>query len=179
MTLRVLLSLLCGAWVAFIFSNSTKGAGASATQSSGVVNMVQQVVGAFAPNSAIANATGEAYDRLHGVIRTLAHFTEFALLGGLVSWCCFSYTFKKIAQAIPPIAVCVVAILDECLQLLSAGRAFQVSDILIDIAGGIVGVGFAILTVWLGSVIIKRRRVRRETEALQKDYQAQRAQEEE
>ena len=56
----------------------------SAEKSSEVVKAVQKVAAFFDPNSAIATATGEAYDRLHAAVRNWAHFAEFALLGGLL-----------------------------------------------------------------------------------------------
>ena len=156
--LRGFLTLACLLLIAFIFTNSLQEGEQSAEKSSEVVKAVQKVAAFFDPNSVIATATGEAYDRLHAAVRNWAHFAEFALLGGLLCWCCFSYTFKKIFQIIPPCAVALVAVTDEILQLFTSGRAFQVFDILLDCGGGIVGIGFAILTVWLGVLAYKKKK---------------------
>ena len=156
--LRILLTVACALWIAFIFANSLQAGEESVEQSSEVVKAVQKVAAFFDPNSSIANATGAAYDRLHAVVRSLAHFAEFALLGGLLCWCCFSYTLKKIFQIIPPCGVAAVGLIDEMLQLFTSGRAFQITDLLLDFAGGVVGIGFAILTVWLGFCIYKKKK---------------------
>ena len=76
---RILLSVACVFAVGFIFYNSKQTAVESTQQSSHAVEMVQQVVAVFAPNSSIITATGAEYDKLHAFVRTLAHFSEFAL----------------------------------------------------------------------------------------------------
>lgn len=144
--------------MAFIFSNSLKNGEESTQQSTGVVDFVQDVASVIAPDSPIANATGEDYDLLHSFIRNLAHFSEFCLLGALLSWTCFSFTFKKIIQIFPPLGVATVAIADECLQLFTDARAFEVGDILTDTCGGVSGALIAIACVWIGYCIYKRKR---------------------
>ena len=94
--LRILLTAACAFAVGFILYNSIQTAVESAKQSSRAVEVVQQVVATVAPNSPIVTATGDAYDRLHAAVRTLAHFTEYALLGVLAGWCYRSYTDKKV-----------------------------------------------------------------------------------
>lgn len=144
--------------MAFIFSNSLKNGEESTQQSSGVVDFVQEVVSVVAPDSPIANATGEDYDLLHSFVRNLAHFSEFCLLGALLSWTCFSFTFKKIIQILSPLGVATVAIVDECLQLFTDERAFEFGDILLDTCGGVSGALFAIACVWIGYCIYKSKR---------------------
>ena len=156
--LRLLLTLACVLFAAFIFANSLQEAEESVEKSSNVVKAVQKVAAFFDPNSPIANATGEDYDKLHAVVRNLAHVAEFALFGSLLSWCCFSYTLKKIFQSIPPCALALVALTDEFLQLFTSGRAFQFTDLLLDVGGGVLGIGFAILTVWCGVLVYKKRK---------------------
>jgi VanZ family protein len=155
---RILLSVACAFAVGFILYNSIQTAVESAKQSSRAVEVVQKVVATVAPNSPIVMATGDAYDRLHAVVRTLAHFSEYALLGALVAWCYRSYTDKKLWLGITGGGVAVLAVMDECLQTFSAGRGAQFSDVLVDIFGGGVGISFALFTVWLvGKMIGKRR----------------------
>ena len=155
---RILLSVACALAVGFILYNSIQTAVESAQQSQRVVEAVQEVATVIAPNSTIATATGENYDKLHAVVRTLAHFSEYALLGALAGWCYRSYTNKKIWLLLPTVGVAVLAVLDECLQTLSEGRGTQVADMLIDSLGGSLGVAFALFTVWLVWKILQKRR---------------------
>lgn len=177
--LRVFLTLACAALIAFIFTNSLKNCEQSVKQSSGVVETVQKVAAFFDPNSKIATATGDAYDKLHIVVRVLAHFAEFMLLGSLLSWCVFSYNFKKIFQIIPPCGLLFVALTDELLQIFTVGRAFEFTDILFDCGGGLVGIGIAILAVWLGVLVYKKKKVKKEASLLQEECASDRVGEEE
>jgi len=154
--LRAVLTALCAFMVGFILYNGLQTAEESTVQSSTVVEVVQQTVAVIAPQSPIATATGEAYDRLHSAVRTLAHFSEYALLGVFGGWCCMAYTLRRIFLAVPAMGIAGLAVLDECLQIFSAGRGAQIVDILVDALGGICGLAFALLTVWLVWKIIKR-----------------------
>ncbi len=160
--LQVLFLLLCAGFVAWIFSNSLKDAEQSTAQSAGVVEIVQKVVYVIAPDSPIVTATGEDYDLLHKVVRIIAHFLEFALLGALLVWCWRTFTRKKIWFLIPCGALCIVPVVDEILQSFTAGRAMEFTDVCIDIAGGIAGGLFALLTLWLLFAIIRKRKRRKE-----------------
>ncbi len=72
-------------------------------------------------------------------IRTLAHFCEFALLGFLTLNCIFAFTKKK--QLVLPIVVAwLYAWSDEIHQLFIPGRAFQLIDLTVDLAGIVLGV---------------------------------------
>ncbi len=160
LVLRILLPIACVLVLAFIFSNSLKTGEASSAQSSAVVDAVQAVFGVIAPNSAIATATGEDYQRLHACIRLLAHFAEFALLGALFAWCCLSYTTKKAYLLIPAAGVLTVPCIDEWLQSLTAERAAEWKDILVDGAGGICGLIFAVFCVVVGVFVYKKVKAR-------------------
>ena len=97
----MLLSVASVAWVVFILANSLQTGEQSSVQSAEIVEKVQEIAQAIAPESAIANATGEEYDILHGMIRHCAHFMEFAVLGALLCWCCFAYTLRREAFWFP------------------------------------------------------------------------------
>ncbi len=153
---RALLTLACLLLLAFIFGNSLKAGDESSAQSAEVVQAVQKVVGFFAPHSWIATATGEAYEKLHAVVRTLAHFSEFALLGALCSWCYRAYTAEKAYFFVVVFFVLFVPIVDEFLQTLTAGRVADIYDVWIDSAGGAVGIAFALLTLWIAKRIRRK-----------------------
>lgn len=153
LALKIALTLACVLAVAFIFSNSLKTGEESTEQSSAVMNLIQDFAAFFDPDSFIATATGEDYERLHSGVRTLAHFGEFALLGGLFCGCCFSYTLKTPFQAIAGGGVWLVPCIDETLQAFTANRAADVKDVAVDVFGGTCGwlavFACVILCVWL------------------------------
>lgn len=154
--MQIALSIACVLAVAFIFSNSLKTGEESSEQSSTVVDIIQDVAAFFDPDSPIATATGEDYQRLHSDVRTLAHFGEFALLGALFSACCFSYTLKAPFQGIPLFGALAVPCMDEGLQAFVADRAADWKDILVDVTGGACGMAFAIACVLVGLWLYKK-----------------------
>ncbi|MBE5747801.1 MAG: VanZ family protein [Clostridiales bacterium] len=168
-TLRIFLTVACVGMLGFIFSNSLKTGEKSAKQSSVMVEVVQEVVSVIAPNSSIANATGEAYDRLHTWVRALAHFAEFAFFGTLLTWCVLSYTWKKEALWLSLVGVCAVPFVDETLQFFVADRGAEFHDVCVDAAGGICGMLFAVVILLIVFSIYARRRekIRRRVEKIQ------------
>lgn len=156
--LRAALTAACLCLLAFIFGNSLASGDDSSAQSSVFVRAVQKLAGVFAPHSWVATATGEAYEKLHGIVRTSAHFCEFALLGALFTWCYRSYTDEKAYFFIVVCFLVLVPVVDEFLQTLTIGRAAEMKDVFTDTAGGFAGVLFAIITVAIASAIRKKRR---------------------
>ncbi len=159
MALRIILSVACVLWICFIFSNSLQSGSQSSEKSSTVVDVVQSVAQMIAPDSYIATASGEDYDKLHKVVRKLAHFTEYAILGGLLCWCYFSYTDDKKWLWTSAVALLVLPFTDETLQKFVQGRAGRATDILIDLSGELVGFAFAWLLLFL---FLRWRKGRRE-----------------
>ena len=146
--------------IGWIFSNSLKAAPESSQQSSQVTEGVQDVIQTINPDATFGGATEEEdFNILHGIVRNMGHFCEFALLCALLTWCVLAYTARKPFFALPvPIAV-GVAFFDEYLQTFSDGRAQEMKDVLIDSCGALSGFAFALLTIWL--VIFVFRAVRR------------------
>ena len=71
--LRIVLTLSTAAFVCWIFSNSLKTAAESTVQSSFVKELVENFLSALVP--------GQGVEISEHVIRKLAHFCEYALLG--------------------------------------------------------------------------------------------------
>lgn len=158
MVLKILLPIACLLWLAFIFSNSLKTGEASAAQSSTVVGGIQSVAKVIAPNSWVANATGAEYEKLHSGVRISAHFLQFAVLGALLCWCYFAYTWRVAYIYLPISAVLLVPFIDECLQGFVATRAGELADILTDLTGGVFGFGMAALSVLIGVILYKKKK---------------------
>ena len=87
-------------------------------------------------------AAGELPGQSDGVLRKLAHFAEFCSLGFLLSWLLAMRKERKQAFVLPAAALgCLVACVDEMLQHFSPGRAPRFTDVAIDTAGVLVGIG--------------------------------------
>lgn len=88
-------------------------------------------------------------DAGHGLLRKLAHFTEFACLGALFAWL-FSMLRKPFPIALP--CGFLVACIDEIIQRFVPGRGPAFKDVLIDTSGTLVGIGL----LFLGYTIHKK-----------------------
>ncbi len=134
----IVLTLL---WTVFIHSNSLESGTVSDEKSSFVTEVV----------NSIASTVGIKQQISHSTIRTLAHFSEFAILSLLlcadILIALFSLFFKKplsfIWASSTAVGICFfVACVDELLQKLSDGRATQLSDVLTDTLGALTGAIF-------------------------------------
>lgn len=162
--LRVLLPLACLGVLWFIFHNSLQTGDESSAQSSSVTAVAQEIIRAVAPDSKWAEATGENYEILHEFVRTLAHITEFALLGALFCWCYFAYTLTAHYFYLPVTGVIVVPIIDEWLQTFSIGRAPSLGDVAMDTLGGALGLIFALTAVLIGLAVHSSKKRKKERE---------------
>lgn len=114
-------------WMIIIFIMSSFNAEDSANQSNFIVNIIANILN-------INNIS-----LLCLIIRKLAHFTEYLILGTLVI---NMFTKNNISRSyLLSIILCVIyATSDEIHQLFIPGRACQIKDILIDSVGSITGI---------------------------------------
>ena len=85
---------------------------------------------------------------LNRIIRKLAHLTEFTILGGVLYVVLRRYI--EYGTVVKTIGVgIVIASLDEFIQLFSIGRSSQLSDVLIDTVGIIIGISVVKLTYYI------------------------------
>ena len=150
--------------LAFIFSNSAATAEQSSGLSERVTKWVQTIFRAIAPQSWVAGATGEDFARLHGIVRKIAHFTEFFALGACSTWCYLSYCRFAVGLTLPATTVIFVPILDEFLQGSVEGRATELLDLVIDTAGGLTGVlvGLVLAAAVLAGLARRKKRLKGE-----------------
>lgn len=145
-------------FMAVIFSFSAKTASESTKTSDAVVDVIlsgeQHIFGTAAKEQA------ELYGRLTYLVRKGAHMTEYAVLAVLALYWLFSfrlpYRYRCLAAAC--ISVCYAAT-DEFHQLFVEGRSGQVSDVMIDAAGAVLGL--------LLAGLIRRYVLRRRTKGTQ------------
>ena len=136
-------------WLLFIFSNSLDNGIESDQKSSGVTEIINNVL----------HALGFKGDVPHIFVRKLAHFTEFAILAVFV---CPVIVFapKKLTPLLSPPICLVCAMLDELLQNFSVGRGPQLSDVGIDTFGAICGTAAFMALYFLIIVITKKKELK-------------------
>lgn len=118
-----LLSVLI--WMIFIFIMSSFDASESSAQSNIIVNFISNI---FNINN---------IEFLSLIIRKLAHFTEYFILGILTYNLIKNYRKKYYIAII----ICIIyAISDEIHQIFIPGRSCQITDILIDSIGVITAI---------------------------------------
>ena len=121
---------------AFIWYNSLQDAATSEKASLGIVGFVQQVLDWFSWHIAASH--------LDHVIRKLAHLSEFAALGASLLAFFWYFTQEIIGRSFNFTFLfgLLIAGVDETLQLFSAGRSCQLSDVGIDFMGVVLGALF-------------------------------------
>jgi len=123
---RVLFTLCLIATVLFIFSNSAQWGEVSGGRSQAVTQWLSKVM----------DKLGLSFSFSEHLVRKLAHFAEYALLGFWLVLTLRVYTRRFLAHISWPLFFgLLVPVLDESFQLLIPGRSGQVLDIVIDFAG--------------------------------------------
>ena len=126
-------------WCFFIWHFSLASAGESAATSGRFLTLF---------NDALEQMGVEF--RFNGtMVRKIAHFAEFAILGFLCALTWQQHRFSHPVWLSFPVVI-IVAGIDELLQFTSPGRGPSFLDVLLDTAGGLCGVfAFSLLTVWV------------------------------
>lgn len=128
--------------LAFIWGNSAMAGETSSQVSGGVMALLHRLL-PFLPQE----------EWVHGLIRKLAHFSEFAALGLL----CASLSQLRAGRIRLGLvgAGLAAACMDETIQLYVPGRASSLLDVWIDTAGFVFGVALLLL----GYHIIQNKQV--------------------
>ena len=90
----------------------------------------------------------EIFETASLIVRKLAHFSEFALLGFLVRLLMQSYAIRA-ASPWAWLAATLYAMTDEFHQMFTEARGPSLVDVGIDSLGAAAGVAFACLLLWL------------------------------
>ncbi len=126
--------------VLFIWGNSLLPGSVSGA----ISGFVRDILAAFFPGG------GEDPQAGHGLLRKMAHFTEFACLGGLLYWL-FALLKKPVWLALP--CGVLVAAMDETIQMFVPDRGPSIWDVAIDSSGVVLG-----MILLLAGYAIKRRK---------------------
>lgn len=132
---KIILWILIFAWMAVIFLFSSQNGEESSQLSEG---FLREFILCFLPEGMNADTV----DLLEYIVRKIAHMTEYAVLGILISLQIRMYeVFRSEAGKILAAGglVLAYAATDEFHQLFIGGRSGQLTDILIDACGGVIG----------------------------------------
>lgn len=126
--------------LAFIWGNSAMPGEASGELSGWVGELLCKLL----PFLSLESESG-----MH-ILRKIAHFSEFAMLGVFFAWFWGMLTGKPMFRYGLPVlcGVCVAAI-DETIQIFSPGRYCSIKDVGIDSCGVLTGVIVLCIAVWL------------------------------
>ena len=143
MIARLILTLLSVVAVGAIFYNSFE----STTQSDPLVDSIN----AFFKSIGLPIVVNDF------IVRKAAHFSEYAVLGALLSVTVYLYAQKRWKSFFITLPIgAAVAVCDEVIQLFPVGRSCEVRDMLIDFSGVLI----AALIVQLILYLIERHRKR-------------------
>ena len=136
----ILFWALAVGWIAVLFFFSGQTAAESGRLSGALADFVR---GIFPFNRVPP-------DQLEHVLRKLAHFSIFALEGFLLCLALTESFRDKTAGAVLSVIACTgLAAANELHQMFSEGRSCEGRDVLIDTGGALLGVGAALLLLWI------------------------------
>ena len=141
---RIIFTAATVCTIAFIFYNSAQVAEVSSGYSGKFTSLINEFL-ALTPFDIVLS---------EHIVRKLAHFAEFAVLGFLLTCCLRVYTKRLIAFCSWPLLFGLfIAVCDEFLQKFVPGRSSSIKDIFIDFAGVCGGTAAAIVLVFMVSFI--------------------------
>lgn len=142
--LRILFTILSVFIITFIFINSSLDASASTVQSSGVLDIIHEVL----------KKVGITLTLSENFVRKCAHFVEYFTLSVSLFFMYKTYFEKILHIGISTLSTgFVTACIDETIQLFSYGRSAQFSDVLLDFFA----VMTAFLVLYIITLIIKKK----------------------
>ena len=128
---RVIFMLLTALSILFAFVHSLMPSSVSDAESNGFVLLLQSFFQLF----------GVTPEAVPGVVRKRAHYTEFSVIGAMLTCC--AYSFDRIKPYRFRIQILFVGLLtavtDETIQIFS-GRGSQVQDVVLDFSGALTGI---------------------------------------
>lgn len=142
----IILIILTLCVVAFIFMHSLTPATLSAEESGAVTDWLSKLL---------------PFQLTDHIVRKLAHFTEYSVLGFLTSFTVYSF-FKKPTGGIfiKLFFTIFTAVIDETIQLNISGRSGQVTDVLLDFSGSVTGIIISTLLILIYLLYKKRKEMK-------------------
>lgn len=134
---RYSLLLLALVWMVLIFGFSAQSATESGGLSALITEPLTKMIVRFSEAMTVAQQA-ELYLKVDGIVRIFAHFSEYTVLGMLLTAVLRAFGIKN--GFMPWLVGVVYAVTDEWHQAYSPGRASDPMDVLIDAAGVLCGV---------------------------------------
>ena len=152
---RLIFFILTAGWMTLIFLFSARPAELSSQDSSRMGHLVGKIL--VSDYEAWPKVRQDQYaEGIDHAVRKTAHFTEYAILGFLLTGAVSQGTGWKFFLQ-PGLTGILYAASDEFHQLFVPGRSGQISDVILDGAGVCFGVLFGIL-FWRAAGKIRRNR---------------------
>lgn len=134
----VIIFIMTAAVIAFAFINSSMPADVSGEESAGVLGFLENFLNGLGINSGLTDH----------IVRKAAHFTEYTVLGMLLTVCAYCFDrfkpYRYTSQIM--LAGLSTAVTDEAIQLNVEGRSGMITDVLLDFSG--IVTGFAVMLVF-------------------------------
>lgn len=128
-------------WIVLIFTLSVQTAEQSAGLSTKVTKIIFKTVSMVMPIDTDVRAIDRMVKQFHNLVRKSAHAGLYFVLGGFVINSFIQTGTKGIKAYVYALLFCVAyAVSDELHQTFVVGRSGQVSDVLIDTVGALIGI---------------------------------------
>ena len=132
---RVIVFILTALAIAFAFVHSLMSGYISSKESAGVLAFINSILKVFGAELS------------EHILRKLAHFSEYTVIGMLLTSCAYSFDrFKPYRYIVYVLFTGMsTAFIDETIQLFSEDRAGMITDVWIDFSGVILGTAVMLL----------------------------------
>ena len=149
MRFRIIVFILTAGMVTFAFVHSSMPADLSGEESESVMDFLQYIFNFFGFNAELTDH----------IVRKAAHFTEYTAIGMLLVSCAYSFSRTKPYRYYSQILFSglATAVIDETIQLNVAGRSGQITDVLLDFSGVIIG---AVIMLLIYMIYRKIRKIK-------------------
>lgn len=153
---RIICLLFLVVSLGFVFLNSLENGVSSGKRSKEILVVINYIL----ENVGVNPIT-------HKVLRKMAHFGEFILVGFWISMCMRAFTARILVHlSFPLFWGLFISVCDEAIQLCIPGRVSSVIDVLIDFSGILAGttVAFSICMIFAIVSFIAKKRRRKKTQ---------------
>lgn len=138
---KVVISILFIVWLLVIFLFSNQNGVSSKQLSRQVLDKIISISSYVTNQSLSPEKKEQIIKKYHPIIRKIAHFTIYFILGILIYLVvCFDRENKKWLLWLSIVFCILYACSDEIHQILSVGRNFKIKDIIIDTIGSLSGI---------------------------------------
>ncbi len=135
---RAFLTVLTILFIFFIFRNSMFNADESGRQSGIVLAVINKLIARAGINATVTEH----------FVRKLGHFTEYFVLGCLLTTTVRMYARKPLEHIFTELFILImVPEIDECIQKFIPGRSGSVLDVMLDFMGGLTGLMLLLLII--------------------------------